>query len=95
MDSLRLLNNTSKGFGKLNQLQKEKRYKIINFKIITTRFGDAVLVNLLDEGDVILPKRFNNLKDNLDELNENLLTKDIYLVIKNSTSTYLEVEFIE
>ena len=92
MNVVNVLNNCSNGFKKLSDLTLLEPYQVIKFKKMNTRFGEAVLVELKEVGDVILPKRFSRLCDSLDDLNKFI---DVYMVVlgKREGHDFLHIEF--
>ena len=95
MNTLNALNNCSKGFKKVADLEVGTKYRILKMTAINTKYGAAVLVNIENMGDVILPKRFSTLIDQIDQLNEDFEKKSTYLEVFPAVGKYVPIEFTE
>lgn len=95
---LKQLNSCApKQWVKLSELSTDRKYKILHFEKISTKFGDSIMVFLDDyQNPVILPQRFNKVISNLDEINDKIKAENLYMVTKPAVGekNYIPVEFI-
>ena len=95
MNCLEALNKAAQGFQKLAVLEVQKKYKVEKVSKIKTKFGVSLIVTLEEVGDIIMPSRFRNLVDKIDEMNEAIEEKPIYLERGEAVEKFIPVEFKE
>lgn len=95
MNSLKKLNSYSLGFKSVSELEENKLYKVEKMRTIGTKYGISILVNLTDIGDVILPSRFRDLCETLEEMNKTFVEKNVFLKPLPAIGKYIPIEFIE
>ena len=96
MNCLIELNECSQGIQKLTILETHKQYKVEKFSSIKTKYGEALIVQLSDVGEVFLPKRFSDMIMKINELNLEAQSKNMYLTKTGETvGKYTPIEFSE
>jgi len=67
----------------IKDLEKDKTYKVTMIRIVHSKYGYAVVVDLNREFQVFLPKRVANVlvdnKEMSDELQDNVERNDLYI----------------
>lgn len=65
-------------FLKLKDLKEEIKYEMENMGVITTKFGECVLVKLKEyENQLLLPKRFQKLIPNIEKINQDIANNKV------------------
>ena len=83
-------NLSSSSYKKLSDLEVDKVYEITSAMIKETKFGKSIQVELNDEINVFLPKRFSKLsKTNLKTL------VDLHLIYKGKNEEMNGMDIIE
>lgn len=63
-------------------------------KTIKTKYGDCILVKLQNfEKDVILPKRFSKLIENINDLNIRFQNENIFLITEPPKGKFIPASF--
>lgn len=75
-------------FKKIVDLKPNTVYKIKKFRSIDTRYGAAILVELVNfDNEIILSSRYSKFLSQLDEFNQKLSSGEKLVLIKNQDGT--------
>lgn len=96
METINLLNSCITPFKKLSDLLTDKKYYLIKFSVINTRFGDSILVSITDsEEPIILPKRYSTLIPKIDDLNKSFEDGRKFMIPGKKNGNYIPISFGE
>ncbi|KAK9718353.1 hypothetical protein QE152_g23228 [Popillia japonica] len=64
-------------------------------RTINTKYGLSIVVNLDNFGDVILPSRFRDLAETIEEFNNTFTQNNVFLKAGQQVGKYIPIEFVQ